>query len=181
MFLPHWLTHLIWSCVVMVCIGGLIFGCKRPHSAAAYFLSALVVISIVVGLRILCYTIYRLLNSDHQQPPGDHHHQSTSHDGVEMQAHRFCSRRASPDTKFVALGGDGGDGDSSFLVLHSEFQGTHLWLLNCFLIFLLGLEVLLWFDFYFIQFKYYLYLWFIHIFYIRRRRLNVGQLLFLCL
>lgn len=48
----------------MVCLGVFI-ECKRSHSLKDYIILTLVIIAILVGLRIVCYTIYRLLKKDH--------------------------------------------------------------------------------------------------------------------
>ena len=79
----------------MVCLG-VVFGCKGSRSVKDYVLSALVIIAILFGLRILCYIVYRLLKrEDIDHGGGD----ENSNDGLEMQpqnashAHRICLRR----------------------------------------------------------------------------------------
>lgn len=82
----------------MVCLG-ILFGC-RNSSALSYILSALAIVGIVIGLRIICYTLYRLLNRrDHHGEPRsefgvgmrpqeqrrDHHDEPSYEYGVEMQ------------------------------------------------------------------------------------------------
>ncbi|KAK7402290.1 hypothetical protein VNO78_14438 [Psophocarpus tetragonolobus] len=44
----------------MVCLGA-VFGCKRSNSFVAYLVSALVSVSIICVLRLLCYGLCRLL------------------------------------------------------------------------------------------------------------------------
>ncbi|KAK7823074.1 hypothetical protein CFP56_035919 [Quercus suber] len=91
----------------MVCLGFLL-GCKRSHSIKAYILSALVIIAILCGLRILCRIIYRLLKREH---PNNEEH---SNDGLEMQseistphAYLISLRRALPESKFLILKREG--------------------------------------------------------------------------
>lgn len=54
-FLDH-----AYSTITMVCLGAL-FGCKRSNSIVGYLLSALVTISILCVLRLLCFGLVRLL------------------------------------------------------------------------------------------------------------------------
>ncbi|XVF86668.1 hypothetical protein PTKIN_Ptkin18bG0060400 [Pterospermum kingtungense] len=65
----------------MVCLG-VLFGCRRSHSAKDYVLSALVIIAILFSLRILCYIVYRLLKREDIDPAGD---VESSNNGIEMQ------------------------------------------------------------------------------------------------
>ncbi|XVF24943.1 hypothetical protein REPUB_Repub13aG0171200 [Reevesia pubescens] len=64
----------------MVCLG-VLFGCKRSRSVKDYVLSALVIIAILFGLRILCYIVYRLLKREN--PAGGD--ENNLNDGLEMQ------------------------------------------------------------------------------------------------
>lgn len=61
----------------MVCLG-IFFGCKRSRSVKDYIISALVIIAILVGLRIVCFIIYRLLKKDRYNANEDPRH------GLEM-------------------------------------------------------------------------------------------------
>ncbi|GAV77565.1 hypothetical protein CFOL_v3_21036 [Cephalotus follicularis] len=103
----------------MVCLG-LFFGCKHSRSAKDYVLSALVIIAILFGLRIICYAISRLLKNN-RHSHGDRNLNIT---GLEMQpaaspatgyAHRICLRRALPESKFLSLAGEG---HASFVAQH---------------------------------------------------------------
>ena len=92
--------------LAMVCLGFLL-GCKRSHSIKAYILSALVIIAILCGLRILRYIIYRLLKREHCNS------EEHPNDGLEMQleeistpqsqVHRICLRRGLSESKFLIL------------------------------------------------------------------------------
>ncbi|KAK8581210.1 hypothetical protein V6N13_144249 [Hibiscus sabdariffa] len=61
----------------MVCLG-VLFGCKRSRSVKDYVLTALVVVAILSGFRILCYIFLRL-----RKRPGGH--EMSLNDGSEMQ------------------------------------------------------------------------------------------------
>ncbi|ESW22639.1 hypothetical protein PHAVU_005G169800 [Phaseolus vulgaris] len=52
--------HIAYSNYPMVCLGAL-FGCKRSNSFVAYLLSALVSVSILCVLRLLCFGVCRSL------------------------------------------------------------------------------------------------------------------------
>ncbi|CAK9161511.1 unnamed protein product [Ilex paraguariensis] len=83
----------------------LVFGC-RHSSAESYIISALIIIAIVIALRIICYTVYRLLKGD------DSGSNRSSNDGMEMQPqdqgqlHRSCVRMTLPDCNVVILAGE---------------------------------------------------------------------------
>ncbi|PNT55323.1 hypothetical protein POPTR_001G186400v4 [Populus trichocarpa] len=99
----------------MVCIG-IIFGCKHSRSIKDYVLSALVIVTILICLRIFCYAIYRLLKKE--QP----RHGEDRRGGLEMQpenashAHRICTCRALLESNFVS---SAEDGVASFVVQHN--------------------------------------------------------------
>ncbi|KAK7271927.1 hypothetical protein RJT34_28203 [Clitoria ternatea] len=64
---PSYISLNYYACSVsaMVCLGAL-FGCRRSTTIVAYLLSALVTISILCVLRLLCYGLYRFLKrKDH--------------------------------------------------------------------------------------------------------------------
>ncbi|BAT91618.1 hypothetical protein VIGAN_07022600 [Vigna angularis var. angularis] len=61
----------------MVCLGAL-FGCRRSNSFVAYLLSALVSVSILCVLRLLCYGLARLLKRWRGRNPNS---------SLEMQSH----------------------------------------------------------------------------------------------
>lgn len=125
----------------MVCLG-ILFGCKN-YSAVSYILSALAIVGIILGLRIICYSLYRLLNRhDHhgeprtevvvdQMQPREHRrdhqgiHGEASYDryGVEMQPRereqaRHC-RVSLAEGKVVILAGEN----------HASCLFRHRWVL----------------------------------------------------
>ncbi|ONI15832.1 hypothetical protein PRUPE_3G064000 [Prunus persica] len=67
----------------MVCVG-VFFGCLRPRSVKGYILSALAIIGILFGLRILCYIVYRCFKREMQHPHSPRIEQNPN-DGLEMQ------------------------------------------------------------------------------------------------
>ncbi|KAG5229164.1 Heat shock protein [Salix suchowensis] len=99
----------------MVCLG-FIIGCKHSRSITDYVLSALVIVTILICLRIFCYAIYRLLKKEHPRHGED---QSV---GLEMQpettrhAHQICICRALLERNFVS---SAEDGTRSFVVQHN--------------------------------------------------------------
>ncbi|CAJ1955272.1 unnamed protein product [Sphenostylis stenocarpa] len=66
----------------MVCLGAL-FGCKRSNSFVAYLLSALVSVSILCVLRLLCYGLGRLLKRWRGRNPNS---------ALEMQSQNTITR-----------------------------------------------------------------------------------------
>lgn len=65
----------------MVCLG-VFFGCKRAHrSINDYIVSALVIIAILSGLRLLHYAICRFLKKENSDRNED------SNAGLEMRQH----------------------------------------------------------------------------------------------
>ncbi|KAL7162490.1 hypothetical protein ACSBR2_042892 [Camellia fascicularis] len=116
----------------MVCIGLALFGC-RHSSATSYIISALIIIGIVIGLRVLCYTIHRLLDKRHEHR---HHHQPEprSDNGggrvemeMEMQpwnrewARPHQYRVTVPESKVVILAGEN---HASFIAQPVPFQAN---------------------------------------------------------
>nr|GLL35161.1 hypothetical protein POPTR_001G186400 [Ipomoea trifida] len=51
----------------MVCLE-VVFGCKNSSSADSYIFSALIIMAILLGLRLLCYAIYLLLKRTTESP-----------------------------------------------------------------------------------------------------------------
>ncbi|XAR50665.1 hypothetical protein NMG60_11005052 [Bertholletia excelsa] len=92
----------------MVCLG-LIFGCQNS-SAESYIISALAIIGIVVGLRLLCFTLFHLLNRPESQSEPSSDDDDDIGD-VEIhpprnQEHTRECRVPLPDSKFVILAGE---------------------------------------------------------------------------
>nr|GMD35488.1 Urease accessory protein like [Ipomoea batatas] len=61
----------------MVCLE-VVFGCKNSSSADSYIFSALIIMAILLGLRILCYAMYLMLKRNTTESPG---HEASSDGG----------------------------------------------------------------------------------------------------
>ncbi|CAL5361332.1 hypothetical protein CsSME_00052245 [Camellia sinensis var. sinensis] len=115
----------------MVCIGLALFGCRHP-SATSYIISALIIIGIVIGLRVLCYTIHRLLDKRHEQPEpssdnGGGRVEMEMEMEMEMQpwnrewARAHQCRVTVPESKVVILAGEN---HASFIAQPVPFQAN---------------------------------------------------------
>ncbi|KAF5187474.1 hypothetical protein FRX31_022940, partial [Thalictrum thalictroides] len=116
----------------MVCIGFL-SGCNHDHSTKSYILPILMVIGIIIGLRILCSAILRLLRR-RQQAEQAHETDQTSNDGIEMimqsettriqrQQQLLYQHIFNRETKFVILAGDN---QVTFLAIPKPIQTINI-------------------------------------------------------
>ncbi|TQE12247.1 hypothetical protein C1H46_002172 [Malus baccata] len=69
----------------MACVG-FFFGCKRHRSVRSYVVSALAIIGILFGLRVLCYIICKLCFKREHDNPRSPRLEQNPNDRLEMQS-----------------------------------------------------------------------------------------------